>query len=64
MLKDGNRINTCFGDLELEQGYHGDTSRTFFCGEVDEGFKRLVKVVFFFVPLCCVSLKFRIVDSG
>ncbi|XP_013710980.1 methionine aminopeptidase 1B, chloroplastic-like isoform X2 [Brassica napus] len=25
-------------------GYHGDTSRTFFCGEVDEGFKRLVKV--------------------
>ncbi|CAF2051023.1 unnamed protein product [Brassica napus] len=26
-------------------GYHGDTSRTFFCGEVDEGFKRLVKVV-------------------
>ncbi|CAN6907785.1 unnamed protein product [Brassica oleracea] len=26
-------------------GYHGDTSRTFFCGEVDEGFKRLVKLV-------------------
>ncbi|EOA38026.1 hypothetical protein CARUB_v10009496mg [Capsella rubella] len=25
-------------------GYHGDTSKTFFCGEVDESFKRLVKV--------------------
>ncbi|KAF8098091.1 hypothetical protein N665_0275s0057 [Sinapis alba] len=25
-------------------GYHGDTSRTLLCGEVDEGFKRLVKV--------------------
>ncbi|KAG2297813.1 hypothetical protein Bca4012_008999 [Brassica carinata] len=25
-------------------GYHGNTSRTFFCGEVDVGFKRLVEV--------------------
>lgn len=39
---------TLLGGLKLQQGYHGDTSKTFFCGEVDEGFKRLVKVVFFF----------------
>ena len=26
------------------QGYHGDTSKTFLCGEVDEANKRLVKV--------------------
>jgi len=25
-------------------GYHGDTSKTFLCGEVDEANKRLVKV--------------------
>ncbi|KAG2259830.1 hypothetical protein Bca52824_079124 [Brassica carinata] len=45
MLKDGIVVTPVLGDLKLEQGYHGDTSRTFFCGEVDEGFKRLVKVV-------------------
>lgn len=56
MLKDGIVVTPDFGDLELEQGYHGDTSRTFFCGEVDEGFKRLVKVVFLFFFHCgCVS---------
>ncbi|XP_049374028.1 methionine aminopeptidase 1B, chloroplastic-like [Solanum verrucosum] len=25
-------------------GYHGDTSKTFFCGDVSESIKRLVKV--------------------
>ncbi|KAF3498820.1 hypothetical protein DY000_02054852 [Brassica cretica] len=37
-------------------GYHGDTSRTFFCGEVDEGFKRLVKVAFFFFLFIVLSM--------
>lgn len=30
--------------LFLSQGYHGDTSKTFFCGDVNESIKRLVKV--------------------
>ena len=27
------------------QGYHGDTSTTFFCGDVDEEARNLVKVI-------------------
>lgn len=54
MVKDGIVVTPVLGDLELEQGYHGDTSKTFFCGDVDEGFKRLVKV-FFFLFHCVVS---------
>jgi len=27
------------------QGYHGDTSATFFCGNVDEKAKKLVEVL-------------------
>ncbi|KAF2591067.1 hypothetical protein F2Q70_00041755 [Brassica cretica] len=42
LVKSGDIINI---DVTVYlDGYHGDTSRTFFCGEVDEGFKRLVKV--------------------
>lgn len=28
----------------LSQGYHGDTSKTFFCGDVDDRGKKLVQV--------------------
>ncbi|XP_037479074.1 methionine aminopeptidase 1B, chloroplastic-like isoform X2 [Triticum dicoccoides] len=41
-LKDGDIINI---DVTVYlNGFHGDTSKTFFCGEVDEAAKRLVKV--------------------
>ncbi|KAF7018032.1 unnamed protein product [Triticum aestivum] len=41
-LKDGDIINI---DVTVYlNGFHGDTSKTFFCGEVDEASKRLVKV--------------------
>ncbi|XP_015691571.2 methionine aminopeptidase 1B, chloroplastic-like [Oryza brachyantha] len=41
-LQDGDIINI---DVTVYlNGYHGDTSKTFLCGEVDEGSKRLVKV--------------------
>jgi len=41
-LKDGDIINI---DVTVYlNGFHGDTSKTFFCGEVDEATKRLVKV--------------------
>uniref|UniRef100_M0ZUH8 Malic enzyme n=1 Tax=Solanum tuberosum TaxID=4113 RepID=M0ZUH8_SOLTU len=38
-----NLVN-CKDHLFLFQGYHGDTSKTFFCGDVSESIKRLVKV--------------------
>lgn len=28
------------------QGYHGDTSATYFCGDVDDEAKKLVEVAF------------------
>ena len=34
------------------QGYHGDTSKTFVCGNVSPAMKRLIKVPF---PLTCCS---------
>ncbi|KAG2574596.1 hypothetical protein PVAP13_7KG343800 [Panicum virgatum] len=41
-LQDGDIINI---DVTVYlNGYHGDTSKTFLCGEVDEANKRLVKV--------------------
>ncbi|CAO2043655.1 unnamed protein product [Urochloa humidicola] len=41
-LQDGDIINI---DVTVYlNGYHGDTSKTFLCGEVDEASKRLVKV--------------------
>ncbi|KAJ4910141.1 hypothetical protein Rs2_04762 [Raphanus sativus] len=41
-LRSGDIINI---DVTVYlDGYHGDTSRTFFCGEVSEGFKQLVQV--------------------
>ncbi|XP_020591998.1 methionine aminopeptidase 1B, chloroplastic-like [Phalaenopsis equestris] len=41
-LQDGDIINI---DVTVYlNGYHGDTSKTFLCGEVDEPTKRLVKV--------------------
>ncbi|CAA7061932.1 unnamed protein product [Microthlaspi erraticum] len=41
-LQNGDIINI---DVTVYlDGYHGDTLRTFFCGDVDEGFKKLVKV--------------------
>ncbi|XP_020102890.1 methionine aminopeptidase 1B, chloroplastic-like isoform X2 [Ananas comosus] len=41
-LQDGDIINI---DVTVYlNGYHGDTSRTFFCGNVDEPTKQLVKV--------------------
>ncbi|KAM0896525.1 hypothetical protein ACQ4PT_023163 [Festuca glaucescens] len=41
-LRDGDIINI---DVTVYlNGYHGDTSRTYFCGEVDEPTKQLVKV--------------------
>lgn len=49
--------------MKLLQGYHGDTSRTFFCGEVDEGFKRLVKVAFFSFSLHCVVYALFIING-
>ncbi|VAH51115.1 unnamed protein product [Triticum turgidum subsp. durum] len=42
LVKDGDIINI---DVTVYlNGFHGDTSKTFFCGEVDEAAKRLVKV--------------------
>ncbi|ONM14069.1 Methionine aminopeptidase [Zea mays] len=42
LVKDGDIINI---DVTVYlNGYHGDTSKTFLCGEVDEASKRLVKV--------------------
>ncbi|XP_031096642.1 methionine aminopeptidase 1B, chloroplastic [Ipomoea triloba] len=41
-LRDGDIINI---DVTVYlNGYHGDTSKTFFCGNVSESMKRLVKV--------------------
>ncbi|PHT67413.1 Methionine aminopeptidase 1D, mitochondrial [Capsicum annuum] len=41
-LQDGDIINI---DVTVYlNGYHGDTSKTFFCGDVSESIKRLVKV--------------------
>ncbi|KAF3325763.1 methionine aminopeptidase 1B [Carex littledalei] len=41
-LKDGDIINI---DVTVYlNGYHGDTSKTFFCGDVDESAQQLVKV--------------------
>ncbi|KAJ3693488.1 hypothetical protein LUZ60_008968 [Juncus effusus] len=41
-LKDGDIINI---DVTVYlDGYHGDTSKTFFCGDVDEDSQQLVKV--------------------
>ena len=41
----------------LVQGYHGDTSATSFCGDVDDEAKKLVEVVFWLISikfnLCC-----------
>lgn len=39
----------CFGYIEdafvvHEQGYHGDTSKTFYCGNVSDEAKKLVEV--------------------
>lgn len=49
-----------FRGLKLQQGYHGDTSKTFFCGDVDEGFKRLVKVEYDSPSSPCCLCRFAI----
>lgn len=52
--------------LFVFQGYHGDTSKTFVCGNVDERTKRLVKVLFwsiaqisYIIIVCVVILCFK-----
>lgn len=48
---------TLFWGLTL-QGYHGDTSKTFLCGDVDESLIQLVKVNgFFFLPYFLIFMK-------
>ncbi|XP_066353616.1 methionine aminopeptidase 1B, chloroplastic-like [Miscanthus floridulus] len=42
-LQDGDIINIDV-TVYLTYGYHGDTSRTYLCGEVDDATKQLVKV--------------------
>lgn len=43
------------------QGYHGDTSKTFLCGNVSDGLKRLVKVIF--VSESKIIMHLYLVDS-
>ncbi|RVX21200.1 Methionine aminopeptidase 1D, chloroplastic/mitochondrial [Vitis vinifera] len=53
-LEDGDIINI---DVTVYlNGYHGDTSATFFCGDVDDKARKLVEVVFWNFNLNKVSL--------
>ena len=38
------QVYPCVCNSFFNQGYHGDTSKTFLCGDVDESLVQLVKV--------------------
>lgn len=45
-------ISLFFKSIDV-QGYHGDTSATFFCGDVDDKARKLVQVTFWNAALMC-----------
>lgn len=52
LSKARNWLFSPFGLSFVCQGYHGDTSKTFLCGDVSDAMKRLVKVY-----VCLISCK-------